>query len=157
MWGTLTIEHDGGDAESRIFEHLTNIASLFPQLTHSACFRGLTRVHEACGKLDDRRVGRRAPLLLKDDAWFIVGFGWILQDGCDANAVDITAFRPREALAMFPRSYRALRVGVGSSRAVSFLNSTWTSMVGELGTQSIIDMWRMAHFTRVAHLASLLS
>lgn len=57
-------------------------------------------------------------MLLEEDPEGLIGFGRILEDSEDADAVDVGACRAGEAFAGFPGSFYAVGIGVGRSGEV---------------------------------------
>lgn len=98
-----TVEHDG-----RRLRRDTNVPRLLLELPHGSLLGGLPLVDEPCGDLDADLVDGRAVLLLQDD----LGAGGLLEDGDDADAVDVAGLGTGAALGGLPGARGAVLVGV---------------------------------------------
>lgn len=99
-----TVEHDG-----RRLADDADVPRLLAQLAHGGLLGGLACVDEARGHLDGDLVDGRAVLLLQDD----LGTGGPVEDGDDADAVDLAARGPGAALGRLPGAVLPVGVLVG--------------------------------------------
>lgn len=99
----LTVEHRG-----RRLDDLPHVARLLPQLPEGCRLRRLAAVDQAGGHLDAHLVYRRAVLLLEDD----LGPRGLLDDGQDADPVDVAALGPRPPPRRLPEPGLPARVAV---------------------------------------------
>lgn len=95
------VVHDG-----RRLGHHADVARLFLELAHGGLFGGFARVDEAGGDLDDDLVDGWAVLLLQDN---LLARG-LVEDGDDANAIDVCAGGASASFSGFPGSLGAFGV-----------------------------------------------
>lgn len=120
------VEHHG-----RGVGHDPDVARLLAQLAHGGLLGRLAGVDEARGHLERDAVDGRAVLLLQDN---LLARG-LLEDGDDADAVNVAALGPRGALGGLPCSGLAGLVLVVDSgrgkRALACVGRCWFG-VGEI-------------------------
>lgn len=150
----LTIEHHWTNIEGPVLDYLADVAGLFLQFAHGARLWRLVCIHQASGNLDDGGVDRRTPLLLEHNARLIVWLGWVLENGCHTNAVNVGTSRPCETFGRLPCAFNAVRIGVCCSGDGLILRDDYRQR-GVRASGSAL--WLLTYLTRVAHLASLYS
>lgn len=98
---TRVVPHDGAGLARD-----AHVARLLPELAHGGLLRRLPGVDETRGDLDGDGVQRGAVLLLEDDG----GSLRQVEDGQDADAVDLGGGRACRALRVLPRSLYAIGI-----------------------------------------------
>lgn len=98
--------------DRRNLRHLTHISRLLTQFAHSSFFGRLASIDKAGGDFDRDLVNRWAVLLLKDD--FLAGR--FVDDGEDADAVDVSVLGSGASLGRFPCAGYAIGILVCGSR-----------------------------------------
>lgn len=101
---------------SLIWDEFSDVARFLFELTDGAGLCSLIRIHQASRNFYDGRINGRTPLLLQQNSRLIIGFRWVLEDGCNAYAVDIRSWWSGETFSGFPCALNTFWVSVGDSR-----------------------------------------
>jgi hypothetical protein len=98
----LTVEHDPAYPKITLY-YLTDVASLFLQLTNRTLLRRFIGINQAGGNFNHDSIDRGSPLPLENDGSRRGRVGRVLKNRDNAYAINVGADGPGKTLRRFPR------------------------------------------------------